>query len=85
MLKLSSKKNFIRTDLAIESKEIFNTSQIDGVKIITQDFKNIKVTTVKIINQIGEENLNKPLEEKDINNDVSKNSLCCAQCCANCC
>jgi len=60
MLKLSSKKNFIRTDLAIESKEICNTSQIDGVKIITQDFKNIKVTSVKIINQIGEKNLNKP-------------------------
>ena len=60
MLKLSSKKNFIRTDLAIESKEIYNTSQIDGVKIITQDFKNIKVTSVKIINQIGEKNLDKP-------------------------
>lgn len=59
MSKSNIKKNFIRTDLAIESKEMYNASQIDGIKTITQDFKNIKITSVKITNSIGEKNLNR--------------------------
>lgn len=57
---MSQENKFIRTDLAIESREMYKTNQIGGVKIITQDFKNIRVTSVGIINSIGEKNLNKP-------------------------
>lgn len=56
-----SKKISVRTDLAIEIREMHNTSEIDGVKIVTQDFKNIRVTCVKIENAQGQKNLGKPI------------------------
>ena len=57
---MHKQKKFIRTDLAIEAREMHDTNQIDGVKVITQDFQNIRVTSVKILNSIGEKNLKRP-------------------------
>ena len=35
---MRKQKKFIRTDLAIEAREVYGTNQIDGVKFTTQDF-----------------------------------------------
>ena len=55
-------KNFsIRTDLAIESCQLNNNeTDLHGIKISTENFDDIKVTCVKITNEIGEKNLCKP-------------------------
>lgn len=55
------KRFSIRTDLAIESCELGkNNTEIEGVKISTQKFKQIQVTNVEIIDEAGEKNLGKP-------------------------
>ena len=57
-------KNFsVRTDLALEACQTsdFYSSDLSGVKVSTQDFKNnISVTSVNIINENGERKLLKP-------------------------
>ena len=56
----------IRTDLAIENREIYNQvknveDEIPGVKVETDKKNNIKITRVIIETEEGEEALNKPI------------------------
>ncbi len=56
----------IRTDLAIEAKEMYSINnvrqgEIDGVLTDTVSKDNSVITTVEIINQSGSEKLNKPI------------------------
>ena len=56
----------IRTDLAIENREIYNQArnaedEIPGVRVETKRMKKIKVTKVFIESKEGEEALNKPI------------------------
>ncbi|MBE5820998.1 MAG: GPR endopeptidase [Clostridiales bacterium] len=56
----------IRTDLAIENREIYNQAknaedEIPGVKVETEQKNNIKITRVIIETKEGEEALNKPV------------------------
>lgn len=53
----------IRTDLAVEAKEIYekqNNGNIQGVEVEEDKQGEIKVTTVKITNDIGERMMRKP-------------------------
>lgn len=54
----------IRTDLAIEAKEIYSSSNngdINGVKVKEFEKEEVYITEVKIINEIGEKNMGKPI------------------------
>ncbi|MCM8710396.1 GPR endopeptidase [Clostridium sp. SYSU_GA19001] len=54
----------IRTDLAIEAKEIYqkeNNGQYPGVEVEEQEEGDIKVTTVRIVDEIGERAMGKPI------------------------
>lgn len=56
----------IRTDLAIEAAALYNKSaeeveKIDGVKVITEEIDDIKVTHVQIINENGEKAIGKKI------------------------
>lgn len=54
----------IYTDLAVESKEIYNPEkkkEIEGVSVEVADEKNYSVTTVKVLNQKGSQKIRKPL------------------------
>lgn len=53
----------LRTDLAVESREIYresNNQESPGVDIETEEGKEYKVTRIKILDDIGEKNLGKP-------------------------
>lgn len=56
----------IRTDLAIENREIYNKArniedEIPGVKVESEQKRHIKITRVIIENKEGEQALNKPI------------------------
>ena len=56
----------IRTDLALEAKEMYHenagqTTEIDGVVAHTNEYDDISVTTVEILNEKGERALGKPV------------------------
>lgn len=54
----------IRTDLAIEAKEIYhkeNKGNITGVEVDEKSEGDIKVTTVRIVNETGEKAMGKPI------------------------
>lgn len=54
----------IRTDLAIEAKEIYqkeSNGNIAGVEVEEYSEEDIKVTNVKIVNEIGERAMGKPI------------------------
>lgn len=54
----------IRTDLAVEAKEIYskqNNGQIPGVEVKEKSEGEIRITEVKIINEIGERSMGKPI------------------------
>jgi len=71
-------------NLIYKGTKLENVSEFDDLdKFIEKSDDYIKDRNT--ILRTNEENFNKSLNEKNINNDVSKNSLCCAQCCANCC
>ena len=71
-------------NIIYNGKKLENVSEFDDLdKFIEKSDDYIKDRNT--ILRTNEENFNKSLNEKNINNDVSKNSLCCAQCCANCC
>lgn len=78
----------IRTDLAVEAKEIYeeqSQGRIPGVEI-KEDFESgIKITDVKIVDEVGERNMGKPIGryvtlempdnvnfDRDVMDDVSK-------------
>lgn len=53
----------IRTDLALEAKEIYENesgSDIEGIKIDERFTNDIKITDVKVTNEIGERKIGKP-------------------------
>lgn len=55
----------VRTDLALEAKEIYqekhkNEKDIDGIEVINETDKDINVTTVKVKNEQGSEKIGKP-------------------------
>ena len=53
----------IRTDLALETREMYvksNKKECDGVEVIEKEENDIKISTVKIINDIGEKTMGKP-------------------------
>ncbi|MCY6371835.1 GPR endopeptidase [Clostridium ganghwense] len=78
----------VRTDLAVEAKEIYeqqNQGGISGVEINEYIENGMKVTDVRIVDEIGEKNMGKPIGkyitidmpefvhyDKDIMDDVSK-------------
>jgi spore protease len=56
----------IRTDLAVEAKEIYQSESkgnIQGVEIYEENEGEIKITTVKITDEVGEKNMGKPIGE----------------------
>lgn len=55
----------IRTDLALEAKEMYSEKHkkekdIDGIEVINEIDKDIKVTTVKVKNETGVQKIGKP-------------------------
>ena len=53
----------IRTDLAVEAKEIYsaqNNGETTGVEVDEYDEGDIKITNVKIVNDVGEKMMGKP-------------------------
>lgn len=55
----------VRTDLALEAREIYkekhkDEKDIDGIEVIEEAEGEIKVTTVKVKDKVGEEKLGKP-------------------------
>ncbi|MBE6062760.1 MAG: GPR endopeptidase [Clostridium butyricum] len=55
----------VRTDLALEAREIYKENHkdekdIDGIEVIEENDKDIKVTTVKVKNDEGAKKLGKP-------------------------
>ena len=55
----------VRTDLVLEAREIYkenhkNEPDIDGIEVIEESEKDIKVTTVKVKNEEGAEKIGKP-------------------------
>lgn len=64
----------INTDLAVESKEIYsekNDVEIEGVSVDIKELENYVVTQVSVLDEIGKENLNKPIG-KYITLDIPK-------------
>lgn len=56
--------NNIRTDLAVEAKEIYeeqNSQIISGVQVDESFDSGVKLTDVKIVNEIGEKSMGKPI------------------------
>jgi spore protease len=54
----------IRTDLAIEAKEIYqkeSKGHTDGIEVEESSEGEIRITTVKIVNEVGERNMGKPM------------------------
>ena len=56
----------VRTDLAIEAREIYNqnnasSSEIEGIKVEENEKEGIKVTTVRVIDEKGVKNIGKPI------------------------
>jgi spore protease len=54
----------IRTDLAIEAKEIYqkeSKGNTDGVVVEESSEGEVRITSVKIVNEIGERNMGKPI------------------------
>lgn len=54
----------IRTDLAIEAREIFQERskvEIKGVEVDKEEKENYKVTRVRVLNEYGEKKLGKPI------------------------
>jgi spore protease len=54
----------VRTDLAVEAKEIYskqNNGQIPGVEVEEKSEGEIKITDVRIINELGEKSMGKPV------------------------
>lgn len=78
----------IRTDLAVEAKEIYeeqNHGKVPGVDIIEDFDSGIHIIDVNILNEVGERNMGKPIGryvtlempesinfDKDVADDVSK-------------
>jgi len=57
-------KTNIYTDLAIETRELYKEvhhSEADGIEALTLDYGGYKTTRVNILNEIGSENLGKPI------------------------
>ncbi len=55
----------VRTDLVLEAREIYKENHkaegdIDGIEVIEESEKNIKVTTVKVKNEEGAKKIGKP-------------------------
>lgn len=56
--------NNIRTDLAIEARELYkegNAGEVPGVEVEDESSLNVKVTRVKIISQEGQQAMGKPM------------------------
>ena len=54
----------IRTDLAVEAKELYraqNNGEMPGVEVEEYDEDDIKITNVKIVSEIGEKMMGKPI------------------------
>ena len=51
----------IRTDLAIEARENFESDEIEGVKTETEKNENYTITHVSILNEKGSKILGKPI------------------------
>lgn len=54
----------LRTDLAIEAREIYsekNKEEISGVEVNVDEEEDYKVTRVKVLNEFGEKKLGKPI------------------------
>ncbi len=54
----------IRTDLAVETKEIYekeNNKMVPGVKLLKKEEGDIKITTVKVESEAGEKAMKKPI------------------------
>ena len=51
----------IRTDLAVEARELYKEREIPGVKVDEKHLDGIKVTKVKILNEEGEKAMGKPV------------------------
>ena len=73
------KKMFsVRTDLAVEARELINEESIDGVEIYSEEDDGISTTVVHILNETGSKVMGKPcgsyitMESQAIlDNDVS--------------
>ncbi|AEE96846.1 GPR endopeptidase [Mahella australiensis] len=56
--------NNIRTDLAVEARELYkegNAGEVPGVEVEDESSLNVKVTRVKIISQEGQQAMGKPM------------------------
>ncbi|EIW01453.1 GPR endopeptidase [Thermoanaerobacter siderophilus] len=51
----------IRTDLAVEARELYKGREIPGVSVEEKHLEGIKVTKVKILNEEGEKAMGKPV------------------------
>lgn len=56
----------VRTDLALEAREIYKksnnlNSEIEGIEVIKNEKEGINVTLVKVVNETGAKNIGKPV------------------------
>lgn len=54
----------VRTDLALEARELFvqtNKREADGIEVIEEQRGDINITKVKILNDVGEKSMGKPV------------------------
>lgn len=54
----------VRTDLALEARELFvqtNRREADGIEVIEEKKGDINITRVKILNEVGEQSMGKPV------------------------
>lgn len=54
----------IRTDLAVEAREIYkksNKREVPGVKVDVEEEGNIRITTVEVENEVGAKIIGKPI------------------------
>lgn len=51
----------IRTDLAVEARELYKGGEIPGVSVEENRFNGVKVTKVRILNEEGERAMGKPV------------------------
>lgn len=67
----------IRTDLAVEVSENYkkiNKKEIDGIILEEKELENIKITSIKVVNEEGSKKLGKPVGNY-ITLDISENTV----------
>ncbi len=53
--------NLVRTDLAAEMREILGEEELEGVKSVQEQFENISISRISVLNEAGAKHLGKPV------------------------